>query len=167
MDYNRENNFIIEEEFLGFFETELNISIKNVIPNVAENCNLNLHYLFSFYDNNLFCRCLDFDMYSHLNLKSEIKEKHLKQSGEDALNDFAKEIISDVSKSLTLNIIDYLETLRNDEKENFVWYSHEYYWEKYRAIRQERDNHNLNKLFYPNKEIKNFITLSSPICELQ
>ncbi|MCL1912099.1 MAG: hypothetical protein FWG13_07830 [Leptospirales bacterium] len=148
------DDFLLKGESLGISESEL------YIPSVSgTRCSINLHYLFSFYDGQLYCRCLDFDMYSRVNLESEVKEKG--QLDNDSL---ARKLVGKVATNLTFNIIDWLITLRENKEEEFVWYSHEYYWKEYRIIREEMNNFDINKAFY-GKEIGDFMDLTETIGE--
>ena len=91
-----------EEESLGILETDLIISILNSSGETIRNRSFNLHYYFSFYDNNLICRCLDFNIYTRLKIEAS--------QSNDSLTNFVKDIIFNVSKELTLDIIDYLNS---------------------------------------------------------
>ena len=144
------------DEPLGILEMEL------IIRNEGVNRNLSLHYLFSYYDEQLYCRCLDFNVYSHIDLRDEVKL--INQSDENPVANLAKKIVSKVCIDLGMNIVDTLFMRQKNGDRIYTWHSREQYWAEYRKIREEMSNSYLNEYFYPNEK-NTFIGLNEAIEE--
>jgi hypothetical protein len=151
------DSYLIKGESLGILETELNLYEAN---NNANKCRLNLHYLFSFHNNRLYCRCLDFNQYVKVDLKEEIKQ--LLKLNKEELKLHIRDLIEQLTIDMTIDIIEWILILRKDKATKFTRHSHEYYWAEYRNIRTMMDDYNLNKFIY-GKDTYNFINLDDAI----
>jgi len=152
----------LKEEYLGILEAELYIVSINKESKENKEYKLNLHYLFSFIEGYLVCKCLDFNIHTHINLTSKIKEIEYSDNKEFLIN-FVKRIIGDISETLTLDIINHLLLLKDENIEKLMWHSDEYYWKEYRLIKREKDNYHVGEILYSNKKYKNFINLNDAI----
>ena len=136
--------FVLKDEPLGIFETELRIRNDKVERK------LSLHYLFSYYDGQLYCRCLDFNVYTRLDLKEEAEL--INQSDNNFLTDFAQELVRKASKNLTWSIMDHILMRKDYNDRKYTLHSREEYWKEYRKIREEMSDGYLNEYFYPDEK---------------
>lgn len=154
-----------KEEFLGI--SELTLRLTDIANNKEEKKKekINLHYLFSFHDSRLYCRCLDFDIYVSLDLKSKLENISIENlSDKEFLHAFAEDLINKILDLLLSNIINHLSMKKKNGNKIFMCFSGEHYWREFRNLRENVTNNNIHKIFY-NKELEDFVDLEKAIID--
>lgn len=141
------NNDLLMGESLGILETYITLLSKN-----SNSHKMGLHYLFSFNGDRLYCNCLDFNMYIFWEISDIIE-----CLGEEITKKTMSNVIGEVTVELTSAVISRIKELNKyikKEDENFIWASHECFWNEYIKIRCEMEDFHLKKFFNKTKSSK-------------